>query len=211
MQTLRANIDLMKDGQINKELVFNEAMIKIDSLINLTISDFVNEGDLETDDNFIISNGVNKNKISYINVNSISRQYFTPCNMMMVFIIKKNSFYIFNNQNWERLLFQKNKEYIGIKDDFAIDENSDNFLSIYLEGDSNISLKNIDFNEITIIIKQNCNHIFDINWSDNILWPQKGIYQTNRRNNTIDILKFYKLSGEFNYLASFETNYEYSR
>jgi hypothetical protein len=211
MQTLRANIDLMKDGQINKELVFNEAMIKIDSLINLTISDFVNEGDLETDDNFIISNGVNKNKISYINVNSISRQYFTPCNMMMVFIIKKNSFYIFNNQNWERLLFQKNKEYIGIKDDFAIDENSDSFLSIYLEGDSNISLKNIDFNEITIIIKQNCNHIFDINWSDNILWPQKGIYQTNRRNNTIDILKFYKLSGEFNYLASFETNYEYSR
>jgi len=211
MQTLRANIDLMKDGQINKELVFNEAMIKIDSLINLTISDFVNEGDLETDDNFIISNGVNKNKISYINVNSVSRQYFTPCNMMMVFIIKKNSFYIFNNQNWERLLFQKNKEYIGIKDDFAIDENSDSFLSIYLEGDSNISLKNIDFNEITIIIKQNCNHIFDINWSDNILWPQKGIYQTNRRNNTIDILKFYKLSGEFNYLASFETNYEYSR
>lgn len=211
MQTLRANIDLMKDGQINKELVFNEAMIKIDSLINLTISDFVNEGDLETDDNFIISNGVNKNKISYINVNSISRQYFTPCNMMMVFIIKKNSFYIFNNQNWERLLFQKNKEYIGIKDDFAIDENSDSFLSIYLEGDSNISLKNIDFNEITIIIKQNCNHIFDINWSDNILWPQKGIYQTNRRNNTIDFLKFYKLSGEFNYLASFETNYEYSR
>jgi hypothetical protein len=211
MQTLRANIDLMKDGQINKELIFNEAMIKIDSLINLTISDFVNEGDVETDDNFIISNGVNKNKISYINVNSISRQYFTPCNMMMVFIIKKNSFYIFNNQNWERLLFQKNKEYIGIKDDFAIDENSDNFLSIYLEGDSNISLKNIDFNEITIIIKQNCNHIFDINWSDNILWPQKGIYQSNRRNNTIDILKFYKLSGEFNYLASFETNYEYSR
>jgi hypothetical protein len=219
MQTSKINIELMNEMQVNKELIFNEAMVKIDSLTNLIIEDFINEENINNDNSFIILNGENKNKISYININSNERQYFMPQKVLLVFIVKKNNFYMFDSQKWEPLSFHFNIEsnknvlndYIGISNEFYINSNSSKFTYLYIQGDTKIMINEVKYNEFTLLIKQNCNTTYNLQWGDNILWPEKGGYVANKIKNNIDIIKFYKLAKEDSYIASYETNYQYGR
>jgi hypothetical protein len=218
MQTSSINLQLMNENQLNKELIFNEAMVKIDSLINLVVEDFITEENINNNSNYIIEDGENKNKISFINVNSNSRQYFLPQKMIVIFVLKKNSFYIFNNDNWSKIYVNSNNEnnlllndFISISDNFDVNSQNKKIIFLYLNGNTTISLNDVKLNEFTLIIKQNCEIIYNIKWEENILWQESREYKANQVQNNIDIIKFYKLAQEDYYLARYESNYQYQR
>ena len=62
----------------------------------------------------------------------------------------------------------------------------------------------------TIIIKQNYQEVYDVVWSENILWPSKKIHQMTKTPNVMDIIKFYKLPQSYHLLAEIiNQNYQF--
>ena len=213
MQTSKINIELMNHMQLNKELVFNEAMIKIDSLMNLVVEDFMNESDIRGDQIFIIQDGDRKNSICYFNVNSDQRQYFLPKAKIVAFVAKRKQFYMFDKEKWSPLsmdnegVSKRQNDYIGVSGNFILKINSP-ITYLYLSGDAKIILQDIKLDEFTIIIKQNVGKTFFVEWEPQILWPKKQPMSIMTIN-SMNIISFYKLPNENTYLARLDLNYQY--
>jgi hypothetical protein len=213
MQTSKINIELMNHMQLNKELVFNEAMIKIDSLMNLVVEDFMNESDIRGDQIFIIQDGDRKNSICYFNVNSDQRQYFLPKSKIVAFVAKRQQFYMFDKEKWSSLSdnheveIEKLNDYINISGQFSF-KVSNRLTYFYVTGDTQITLQDSCLDQFTIIIKQNATKQFSIEWLNKILWPAKQPLST-MKSNSINMISFYKLPNENTYLARLDLNYQY--
>ena len=81
---------------------------------------------------------------------------------------------------------------------------------LYLYGNCTVGCENIDKVSFTIIIKQNYNKVFKIQWPENILWPNKKPKQITSIVNSIDFFKFYRLPESQHFLAeSTIQNYQY--
>ena len=76
MKTTNFSMDLMIPSQLNKDITFNEALLKIDSFMSLSVINFIDQKPehLKNGEKFIISNGEHKNKYA-TNLSNL-RQYF---------------------------------------------------------------------------------------------------------------------------------------
>lgn len=212
MKTHYYDIDLMLPQQINKEILFNEALLKIDSLCNLTVLDFIDEvpsTNPNAGEKYILSSGENSHNICYYLSSSKDWQMLQPKKGMMIFVILKNSFFIFNEQ-WQEVNFvEKNicltassigRGFLGINGEFSIPPDK-KYIYLYLNGNSVIKLSSIKLNKITVIIKQNFEHGFKLDWSGNILWNNKTTHEISATPNVTDIITFYKLPETDYFLA----------
>ena len=88
MKTTNFSMDLMVPSQSNKDIVFNEALLKIDSFMNFSVVDFIDHKpeQLQNGEKFIISSGEYKNKICYQPLNSKIVLLQEPTVGMVVFV-----------------------------------------------------------------------------------------------------------------------------
>jgi Protein of unknown function (DUF2793) len=103
MQTNNYAITLMIPSQINKDVLFNEAICKIDSFCNIAILSFVPNipEDLAIGTMHIISEGLNRNSICYNPSSAAGWKILNPIKNMIFFIISERRFFLFNGETWE--------------------------------------------------------------------------------------------------------------
>ena len=215
MQTNRFNISLMEDQQVNKELIFNESIVVLDSMTNIVIEDFIddeNHVSTQSDLAYIINAGPKKNYIIYKNINTKNYQYFLPQSDFIVYVKSKSDFYIFNESTWHQLPHKDNnnsREYKAVSEYYNINENTPERVYLYLNGNINIELSKISFPQLTLIIKQSHQAVFHVEWMGNILFPDNVRPNMQLKQNGFNIFIFYAIPHEHNCLMSCSTNYQY--
>jgi len=201
MKTQNFNIDLMTPNQINKDVIFNEALITIDALLKHTINGFVeskNEN-IDVGKKYIITGEEDKNHIYYMS--SIQEKHTTPPqNGMLLFSIPNNNFLLYENDGWREIQIgggnnnipNIDQNFTSINESFEILNNKSNFY-LYLNGDTAISLGQINIPEITILIKQCYNASYTLTWPHNILWENQTTHVMVDVHNTMEVVKLFKL------------------
>jgi hypothetical protein len=215
MKTHNYNIDLMTPQQINKEVLFNESIITLDSFCNSVITDFTKHlpTDPQVDQKYIISSGDNAGYIYYCPHPSKGWHLLKPHVGMIMFVQKKNSFYIFENHTWKMVslgdvitqttqndLLNETESFKSVANKFEIPLESQN-LYLYLNGNCQFDFSKSKSRESTIIIKQHYQNTFKTIWPNNILWKNKAPHQMTVTANSIDIIKFYQLVETKHFLA----------
>ena len=100
MKTLYYDIDLIVPHQTNKEVLINEALLKLDSFCNNAISDFIDSiptAPPKAGEKYILSAGQSLHKICYCIDPSKGWQILEPQMGMIVFVIRRNSFFVFDS------------------------------------------------------------------------------------------------------------------
>ena len=177
MKTTNFCMDLMVPSQLNKDIVFNEALLKIDSFMNFSVIDFIDHKpeQLKNGEKFIISSGEDKNKICYKPLNSKVVLLQEPKAGIVVFIIKTGCFYIFADNDWKNISLPSTKseesvvpsKFIGISEKFSISPKQ-SYYYLYLNSHTEIEITERLNCEISIILKQSFNNLFNLNWPANI-------------------------------------------
>lgn len=105
MKTHNFAIDLMVPNQINKDIIFNESLLKIDQFLNNSITCFVPEApnNMPVGSKFIISEGENKNHICYRSHESKEPAFLKPIDNMVVFCVESKSFFAFVSNEWTEI------------------------------------------------------------------------------------------------------------
>jgi hypothetical protein len=98
-------IDLMIPSQINKDVIFNEAIIKLDSFCNIAAESFILELPLEIIPGilYILSEGPNKHSICYSPSKASGWKIQKPTRNMIYYIKSESNFFCFNGENWEAI------------------------------------------------------------------------------------------------------------
>lgn len=203
----------MEANQINKELVFNEAMVKLDSMMNIVIEDFIDHRDQVSNSSpsaYIVVSGTEKNHIIYKNINTQAYQSCIPQSNCIAYINSKSNLYIFNGQEWRVLGYQDNNtiDYTRLSEYYTINENTSAREYLYLNGDTQIELNKISVPQLTLIIKQNHSTVFNVEWVGNILFPGNFRPSTKLEQDSLNIFTFYSLPQDKNCLMQFSINYQ---
>ncbi len=202
MKTTNFSMDLMVPSQLNKDIVFNESLLKIDSFMNFSVIDFIDQNpeQLKNGEKFIILNGKHKNKICYKPLESKLVLLHEPKPGMVVFVIKAGYFFIFANNDWEKIILSGIKldelvvqnQFIGIDQKFLLSPKQSHYY-LYLNSNTEICIEERLHSEISIIIKQSSTNSFNIKWPINILWEQKHLPTISQSQNSMDLIKLYQL------------------
>lgn len=201
MKTTNFSMDLMVPSQLGKDIIFNESLLKIDSFMNCSVSDFIDHKpeQLKGEEKFIISNGEHKNKICYKPLESKTVLMHEPKPGMLVFVIKANLFLIFSNSGWEKTAISGAKSvepvldrFIGIDKKFLLSP-MHSYHYLHLNSNTEICIEQKMQPEISIIIKQSASGTFNIKWSPHILWEQKHVHIMTPSPNSMDLIKLYQL------------------
>ena len=210
MKTTNFCMDLMVPSQLNKDIVFNEALLKIDSFMNFSVIDFIDHKpeQLKNGEKFIISSGEDKNKICYKPLNSKVVLLQEPKAGIVVFIIKTGCFYVFADNDWKNISLPSTKseesvvpsKFIGISEKFSISPKQ-SYHYLYLNSDTAIGIEEKVNSEISIIIKQSSTELFNIKWSANILWEGKQQHIMSQSKNSMDLIKLYQLPESQHFLG----------
>ena len=212
MQTHNYQIQLMQPGQINQEIIFNEALVRLDGFSNNLINGFIAQPPqhYEIGDKYILTDEANKNSICYIFSHNHQWQILPAKKGMYFFCQELQNFIIFDGAQWKEvgnnLLGEK---FISIQGCYSPAKCA-SYLCLYLTGDSQIDLSDLQSNKLTIIIKQNFQQSYNISWLGNLLWPDKLHHQITQQVNNFDVLEFYRLHETGHFLAKIvATNYGY--
>ena len=210
MKTTNFYMDLMVPSQLNKDIVFNEALLKIDSFMNFSVIDFIDHKpeQLKNGEKFIILSGEDKNIICYKPLNSKIVLLQKPTIGMVVFIIKTSCFYIFADNDWKKISLSGTKQeeivaqpqFIGTNQKFLISPKQ-SYHYLYLNSDTVIGIEERVSSEISIIIKQSSTELFNIKWSANILWEGKKQHIMSQSKNSMDLIKLYQLPESQHFLG----------
>ncbi len=210
MKTTNFSMDLMVPSQSNKDIVFNEALLKIDSFMNFSVVDFIDykPEQLKNGEKFIISSGEHKDKICYKPLNSKVVLLQEPKLGMVVFIIKTRCFLIFADNEWKKISLPDAKpeklvtqhQFIGINQKFSISPKQSHHY-LYLNSDTEIDMGQVISPEISIIIKQSSTDLFNIKWPANILWEKKQQHVMSQSKNSMDLIKLYQLPESQHFLG----------
>jgi hypothetical protein len=202
----------MTPMQTNKEIVFNEAILKLDGFCNAVIKSFVAEipSQYEIGDKYILSEGENRNNICYIFAEASGWQQLQPKKGMIFFCEQLGETIFFNGQNWLPISsLNSSSRFLGINNTFAPNAN-DNYLCLYLRGNTTIDISNVHVNKITMIIKQNFEIPYAVSWGGQILWPNRNSHQITQNINNFDVLEFYRLYETDHFIAKIVgVNYQY--
>ena len=190
------DIHLMSPMQINKEVIFNEAITKIDSICHASVLDFVDDvpESSKIQNKYIVTKGVNASKICYFSEPSKGWQYIAPKKGMVIFVESMGNFWAFNGQNWNctRTFFPKNQKLMSINGIWKIPSNTE-YCYLYLTDDSCIDMRDLATPKVTILIKQNAHNPYKLSWEGNILWQNQQIHKMSIQPNACDIIKFYHI------------------
>ena len=108
------DINLMVPWQNNKEIVFNEAMLKLDAFsFHIAVDEIVSSApdEVDTASRYIISNGENKNSICYSLSKAKDWKFLKPKNNMIAFVKSESAFFIFLG-SWTRMLIRGNQKVV---------------------------------------------------------------------------------------------------
>lgn len=212
MKTPFYEIDLMIPLQLNKDVVFNEPLLKLDSLINPCVKDFLPQvpESLNVGDKFIITQGDGKNKICYRPSETKQIMIYQPKDGMVTYVLNKKSFYVFSSNTWQTIHHDisavlsdvpivKHEAFLGIEKKHIVPKYTHHYW--YLKANTEIVI-NEDIQEMTIIIKQSVNNSYSIKWPNNILWSNSTPHQMNLKQNSMDLIKLYKLPESMHFIGS---------
>ena len=163
---------------------------------------------LKNGEKFIISSGEDKNKICYKLLNSKVALLQEPKVGIVVFIIKTGCFYIFADNDWNKIFMPGTKseglvtqhQFIGTNQKFLISPKQ-SYHYLYLNSDTAIGIEEKMNSEISIIIKQSSTELFNIMWSANILWEGKKQHIMSQSKNSMDLIKLYQLPESQHFLG----------
>lgn len=208
MKTHHYNIDLMVPMQTDKEILFNEAQVKIDSFCNASVRGFIAHAPDTAPvvgDKYILSAGTNSGYICYCANLSKGWQMLEPQIGMIIFVCEANSFFIFNNDNkWLKVIGANREDaaqyeaqatpnrFIGINGQFTIPATI-GYIPLYLNDNCAINTEQVQCNQFTIILKQNYATLYTIEWSQNLMWQNKTPHQITKKANVMDIISFYRI------------------
>lgn len=209
MKTPFYEIDLMIPLQLNKDVVFNESLLKLDSLINPCVKDFLPQvpESLNVRDKFIITQGDDKNKICYRPSETKQIMIYQPKDGMITYVLNKKLFYIFSSNTWQAITHNvstdippaKHETFLGIEKKYIVPKHTHHYW--YLKADTEIVI-NEDIQEMTIIIKQSVNNSYSIKWHNNILWSNSIPHQMSLKQNSMDLIKLYKIPESIHFIGS---------
>jgi hypothetical protein len=105
MKTYNYEIDLMLPMQANKEILFNEAQLKMDSFCNSSVISFIDNvpGTSVVGEKYILSSGDKAGFICYCTDLSKGWQLLEAKRGMLMFVYQENNFFIFDNNLWKRV------------------------------------------------------------------------------------------------------------
>jgi hypothetical protein len=202
MQTNYYQIELMSPAQINKEILFNEAVTRLDGFCNSAIKAFT--ADLpqqwQIGDKYILTQGAQRNNICYILAQSHDWQILSAAKGMTFFCQSINNFITFTGSQWQLCASGQTEQFIGIAGEFIAAPFS-TFLSLYVNDDVTIDLGQVASYQLTIILKQNATKASALNWQGSILWPKECALASSLANQ-IYLLQFYKLAQENTFIAT---------
>lgn len=209
MKTPFYEIDLMIPLQLNKDVVFNESLLKLDSLINPCVKDFLPQMPelLNVGDKFIITQGDDKNKICYRPSEAKQIAIYQPKDGMITYVFNKKSFYVFSSNTWQTITtavstdapLAKHETFLGIEKKYIVPKYTHHYW--YLKADTEIVI-NEDIQEMTIIIKQSVSNSYSIKWPKNILWSNSTPHKMSLKPNSVDLIKLYKIPESIHFTGS---------
>ncbi|MDC0865146.1 hypothetical protein OAP56_04295, partial [Rickettsiaceae bacterium] len=156
---------------------------------------------------YIITGEEGRNHIYYMS--STQEKYTTsPQNGMLLFSIPNNNFLLYENDGWREIqigggnntLPVVDQNFTSINESFEIPNDKPN-LYLYLNGDTTISLGQINIPEITILIKQCYNSSYTLTWPDNILWENQSPHVMANTHNLMEVVKLFKLPESDHFLG----------
>lgn len=209
MKTNNYQFDLMHQGQEQKDVIYNETVLKIDSMLNLNVLSLKEAPPqiMTYGEKYLITGGDHKNKICYFAHESKGTQYISPQNNMIIYLMSDDCFMKFTENEWQKTITIAEQKFVGTSNDFVISGGADQYC-LYLSGNTSLTLNAT--RSFLLIIKQNHQNIFDIKWPDNILWPKKLAAKITDKINAIDCFRFHKLPESNHFLAEvLGQNYKY--
>ena len=202
-------LDLMLPSQVNKDVVFNEAITKIDSFCNFAINSF--EGGVPAFLNVgamhIICEGDHAMSICYCPSEAAGWKIQKPKKGMVFFVRSENKLFYFTGSQWEAVeaLSDRTSSSPSIEAEIVVPKilgiaghvnvpAGHSKLWLYMSGDGKLDLGSATTNTLTVIIKQNHQKSFNLTVVGNILWKDKKAFQVSQKPNTFDMLRFHKIS-----------------
>lgn len=192
MKTNNLSIELMVPSQLNKDIIFNESMLKLDCFSNLGITGFIDsvDEDITVNEKYIIKYGEHQNKICYRASEIKPVSFLEPKKNMIVYVLDQ-AFFCFDGFNWKKCSHENTPDkFLGINDHYSI-KNKINYL--YLNSSSDFEINEVNHSEISIFIKQSADSIYQVSWPTNILWENQSIHIMTTEKNSIDFIKLYYL------------------
>ena len=222
MKTTCFSMDLMVPGQINKDVTFNESLLKIDSFLNFTVNGFIEDipDNLAIGEKYIISTGEYTDHICYMSHESKGTQYFLPTQGMLVFSLKSHNFLLYIDNQWQEIQLNNesnknvsipsiDKNFTGINEVFEAPADK-LYLYLYLNGDATLGFEQVAIPELTIMIKQCYDASCALTWPENILWEDKAPHIMTKTPNVTDLIKLYRLPETTHFLGKIiAQNYQF--
>lgn len=135
---------------------------------------------------------------------------YQPKDGMVTYVLNKKSFYVFSSNTWQTIHHDisavlsdvpivKHEAFLGIEKKHIVPKYTHHYW--YLKANTEIVI-NEDIQEMTIIIKQSVNNSYSIKWPNNILWSNSTPHQMNLKQNSMDLIKLYKLPESMHFIGS---------
>jgi hypothetical protein len=200
MKTNNLSLELMVPSQINKDIIYNEAILKLDDFSNLSICDFINTypSELDAGIKYIIRNGNDRNKICYRSHESKPIMLHEPRDGMVIYMISQGKFLFYSKGEWQECLdiqpqtLGKSNNFSGVYGQHLLLTNTKNHY-LYLSEDTEIIAQDLPFETINLIIKQSHSVANNLTWSSNILWNNKQAPTAKPTQNSLSFFQLYAL------------------
>lgn len=220
MKSVNYGLDLLVPSQMNKELLINENISTLDAFCSSSVTAFIGENlpKAEISEKYVLNQGPKKCSIAYCIDQAEGWRFLSPKKGMVIFVRKEDSFFIFDSLKWEKIglnLFPGQKDisesktfsepasgstdfmdettkFSSISGQFDAPESSE-YLYLYLNGDTEISLDELKLKKCLLVLKQNYQKTFKLKFKYNILWQDKKPYQITQTPNVMEIISFHRL------------------
>ncbi len=106
MKTQNLNINLMVPGQINKDIVFNEAILTIDAIASNAINNFIKRPlkSIKTGQKYIITAGKYKNQLYFKKSDASAPQFCMASPGCIIYNKNDGLLYYYANNEWQLLI-----------------------------------------------------------------------------------------------------------
>ena len=212
MLTNNYGFDLMMPAQANKDVVFNEAITKLDAFCNFSINSF--EGNipyaLTPGAMHIVREGDYAMSICYCSSEAAGWKIQRPKKGMMFFVRSENNHFYFDGDKWEAVVAEGGVDMLPIESiapkttifngNVNVPEGRSQ-MWLYMAADGKLDLNSATTNTLTVIIKQNHQTPCNIVFLGNVLWKDKKLFQVTQKINAMDIIRFHKISETDHWIA----------
>ena len=216
MLTNNYGFDLMTPSQANKDVVFNEAITKLDSFCNFSINSFeahvpyaLTPGSMH-----ILAEGDHAMAICYCPSEAAGWKIQKPKKGMVFFVRSENKLFYFDGAKWEPVVASEGGAVVasaagaemiapkttGLAGHVNVPAGQSK-MWLYMSGDGKLDLGSATTNTLTVIIKQNYQKQCNIEFVGNVLWKDKKLFQVTQKINAMDIVRFHKISETDHWIA----------